>query len=118
MKYMLLVWSNPENWDVVPDAEYAEYSALDQALLESGELVHSAALADPATARNVRVRDGVAATTDGPYIEAKEHLAGYFLVECESPERALAIAGMIPAAGSDRERVEVRAVMDTAGLAM
>ena len=66
----------------------------------------------------MRVRDGVAATTDGPFLEAKEHLAGYFLVECEGPERAAEIAAMIPAARSDRERVEVRSVMDTAGLEM
>ena len=116
MKYMLLIWNNPENWDVVPDAEYAEYTALDQALLESGELIISAALAEPVTTRTVRVREGVAATTDGPFLEAKEHLAGYFLVECSSPERALAIAAVIPAARSDR--VEVRPVMDTAGLQM
>ncbi len=115
MKYMLLIWSNPENWDAEPEAEYA---ALDQALLESGELIISAELADPLTTRTVRVRDGVAATTDGPFLEAKEHLAGYFLVECESLERAVAIAALIPAARADRQRVEVRRVMDTAGLEM
>jgi hypothetical protein len=113
---MLMIWANPENWDVV-DPAYAEYLALDAALLESGELVLSAELADPAGARAVRVRDGVAAT-DGPFLEAKEHLAGYFLVDCASPDRAVEIAALIPAARSDGQRVEVRAVLDTAGLEM
>ena len=111
MKYLLMIWSNPENWDAVPEAEYAEYLALDRTLLDSGELILSAELADPVTTRTVRVRDGIV-TTDGPFLEAKEHLAGYFLVDCEGVERALAIAAMIPAARSDR--VEVRPVMDTA----
>jgi hypothetical protein len=113
VKYLLMIWGNPANWDAVPDAEYVEYLALDRALLESGELVVSAELADPVTTRSVRVRDGVAVTTDGPFVEAKEHLAGYFLVECANLDRALEIAAMIPAARTDR--VDVRAVMDTAG---
>lgn len=113
MKYLLMIWSNPQNWDAVPDGEYQEYLALDRALLASGELVVSAELADPVTTRSVRVRDGVAITTDGPFGEAKEHLAGYFLVECETLQRALEIAATIPAARSDR--VDVRPVMDTAG---
>ncbi len=116
MKFMLMIWSNPENWDVVDPAEYAEYLALDSALAESGELVLSAELADPSGARVVRVRDGVVATTDGPFLEAKEHLAGYFVVDCDSFDRAVEIAAMIPAARADR--VEVRVVMDTAGLEM
>ena len=118
MKYMLLIWSNQENWDVVPEAEYAEYNALDRSLLDSGELIMSAELADPVMTKAVQVHDGVAATTDGPFLEAKEHLAGYFLVECESLERALAVAATIPAARSDRQRVEVRPVMDVFGLEM
>ena len=76
----------------------------------------SAALADPLTTRSVRVRDGVVASTDGPYAEAKEHLMGYYLVDCDDMERATAIAAQIPDARW--ERVEVRAAMDVAGLEM
>ncbi|WP_233507333.1 YciI family protein [Spongiactinospora gelatinilytica] len=54
------------------------------------EWIGGEALADPFNSRTVRVRDGVPAVTDGPYLEAKEHLAGYCLVECESLERATA----------------------------
>ena len=124
MKFMLLIWSNPANWDAHTPAEQealerdasAEHAALDAALIGSGELVVSAALADPVTARTVRVRDGVLAATDGPYAEAKEHLVGYYLVDCESLDRATAIAAQIPDARW--ERVEIRPAMDVAGLEM
>ena len=51
---------------------------------ESGEWIGGEGLADPAHAKVVRVRDGVPAVTDGPYVETKEHLAGYYIVECET----------------------------------
>lgn len=113
VKYLLMIWGNPQNWDTGSDDSYAEYLALDRALLESGELVLSAELADPVLTRTVRVRHGAVAVTDGPFAEAKEQLAGYFLIDCATPDRALEIAAMIPAAHTDR--VEVRPVMDTAG---
>ncbi|MBB5800377.1 hypothetical protein F4560_000145 [Saccharothrix ecbatanensis] len=124
MKFMLMIWSNPENWDALPPADraalagdaVAEHAAIDADLLRSGELVISAALADPITSRAVRVRDGVVTSTDGPYAEAKEYLAGYYLVDCESVDRAVEIAARIPDARW--ERVEVRAAMDVAGLEM
>jgi hypothetical protein len=121
---MLLIWSNPANWDALSPADRAtlegnasvEHAALDADLLSSGELMVSAALADPVTTRTVRVRGGVVASTDGPYAEAKEHLMGYYMVECESLDRATAIAARIPDARW--ERVEIRPAMDTAGLEM
>ncbi|MDN5860516.1 MAG: YciI family protein [Pseudonocardia sp.] len=121
---MLMIWSNPENWAALSPAEQdalagdalAEHAAIDEALLDSGELVVSAALADPVTTRTVRVRDGMLASTDGPYAEAKEHLVGYYLVDCASLQRATEIAGRIPDARW--ERVEIRPVMDVAGLEM
>lgn len=124
MKFMLLIWSNPKNWDALSEAEqealegdaYAEHAALDAALIDSGELVLSAALADPITTRTVRVREGVLASTDGPYAEAKEHLVGYYMVECEDLDRATAIAARIPDARW--EHVEIRPAMEVTGLEM
>jgi hypothetical protein len=78
--------------------------------------VVSAALAEPVTARTVRVRNGVLSSTDGPFAEAKEHLVGYYLVDCDSLDRATAIAVQIPDARW--ERVEIRPAMDVAGLEM
>jgi hypothetical protein len=124
VKFMLLIWNNPENWDALPPSEQralagdavAEHAALDAALIDSGELVVSAGLADPVTTRMVRIRDGAVASTDGPYAEAKEHLVGYYLVDCVSLDRASEIAARIPDARWDR--VEIRAAMDVAGLEM
>jgi hypothetical protein len=124
VKFMLLIWNNPANWEAIPPSErqvlagdaVAEHAALDAALINSGELVVSAGLADPVTTRMVRIRDGVVASTDGPYAEAKEHLVGYYLVDCVSLDRASEIAARIPDARWDR--VEIRAAMDVAGLEM
>ena len=124
MKFMLLIWSNPANWAALtPDQQRelagnadGEHAALDAALLGSGELVISAALADPVTTRVVRVRNGSITSTDGPYAEAKEHLVGYYMVECDSLERATTIAATIPDARWDR--VEIRPAMDVAGTEM
>ncbi|SEE93402.1 YciI family protein [Ruania alba] len=124
MKFMLMIWSNPENWDALPpeqqnalaQASAAEHRAIDADLLASGELVVSAALADPVTTRTVRVRGDVVASTDGPYAEAKEFVAGYYLVDCDDLERATEIAARIPDATWDR--VEIRPAMDLAGLEM
>jgi hypothetical protein len=107
---------NPEFLAMQED-ERAELTSQAQGLhkeiTESGELIVGAALADPVNTRTVRVRDGVPATTDGPFIEAKEQLAGYFVVDCDSPERAAEIAARFPDARF--AAVEVHPIMDMSG---
>lgn len=120
MKYLLLIYSSPATWDALSQAERDEleraHSELYSELVRSGEWVDGNALADPSRSVGVRVRDGVRVTTDGPYVEVKEHLAGYDVVDCESLERALEIAALIPDAAICG--VEVRPVMDVGGLEM
>ena len=93
MKYMLLIYQNPANWQELPDRErdaiMSDAGAIVEELTASGELIGGEGLADSSLAKTVRVRDGVPAVTDGPFVEAKEHLAGYCLFECETPERAI-----------------------------
>lgn len=120
MKYLILIYSNPmsrELWAGFSPAEQAAgfdyYAALTDELTASGELVVAEALADIATTKRVHVRDGHALTTDGPFAEAKEHLMGIYLVECESAERAVAIAARIPEA--EYGLVDVRPVMTLGG---
>ena len=76
MKYMLMIYDNPDTRSVFfgpdGDALMAEMNALMAELTESGELVSTDALADPASSKVVRVRDGVPVITDGPLAEAKE----------------------------------------------
>ena len=120
MKYLLLIYSNPasrEIWAGFSDDQRAEgfryYAALAEGLAASGELVVTEALADPSLTRRVSVRDGQTVTTDGPYAEAKELLAGFFLLDCDGPERAVEIAAQIPEAAFGL--VEVRPILQLGG---
>jgi len=120
VKYMLLIWDNADTREVLLGEQgaelMAEVDAIMQELTESGELITGEALADPSNTRTVRVRDGVPAVTDGPFAEAKEHMGGYLIVECESPERATEIAARWPNARFCA--MEVRSIMDPAGTEM
>jgi hypothetical protein len=117
MKYVILIRHNPkarEIWANTPVEQRAEglavYEALNEDLMASGELIVTEALADPSTAKWVSVRDGEVIASDGPFAEVKEHLAGFFLIECDSIERAVQYAARIPEAGV--VEVEVRPVLD------
>ena len=125
MKYLLMIYSNPASWGhpiflrtrevlEMSDDERAgliqEFESLLAEISESGELVGAQALADPITTRSVRVRDGGTLVTDGPFVEAKEHMAGYFIVDCATPERAEEIASRFPDARF--AGVEIRPLMD------
>ena len=80
---------------------------------DRGELYAVAQLDDVSTAKTIRLQRGVHAVADGPYIETKEELAGYLVVDCASPERAAEIAAAIPDARF--AAVEVRPIMDLSG---
>ena len=125
MKYLLMIWSNRQTWGhpiflrtpaavAMTDAERAamlrDFEELLAEIDESGELVTAQALADPITARSVRVRGADTVVTDGPFVESKEQLAGYFVVDCETPQRAEEIAGRFPDARF--AAIEVRPLMD------
>ena len=117
MKYLILIYSNPESrkiWESFSDAQRAEgyryYAALNEDLTASREMIVSEALADPSLAKRVSVREGRTMTTDGPFAEVKEHLAGFYLLECESMERAVEQAARVPEA--EFGLVEVRPVLD------
>jgi hypothetical protein len=110
---MLLIYSNPAAQQAVAegfDDVMAEVDALMQELGESGELAGGQALAEPGAARTVTVRDGVPAVTDGPFLEAKEYLAGYLIVDCADIERATEIAARWPDARLCA--MEVRPIID------
>jgi hypothetical protein len=123
VKYVILIHSNPQPWGH-PTGEYvAEHQALlaeqrqelNQAfeavlaeMSERGELIGGEALADPATATLYRWDAGRPLATDGPYSEAKEHLAGFFLIDVDSRERAEEIVARVAGPG---ETVELRPTM-------
>jgi hypothetical protein len=120
MRFMLMIYDNPDTRDLLTGPEgrelMAEVEAVMAQLTASGELVGGEALADPSNTRTVRVQEGVPVVTDGPLAEAKEHFGGYLMVECESIDRAVEIAASWPSA---RLRpLEVRPVMDPGGMEM
>jgi len=123
VKYLLLIYHNPEArqlWESFSEAEKAEglaiYAALNNDLAASGELLAAEALEDPSAASRVSVADGRTFAGDGPYVETKEHLAGFYLVEVASRERAIEIAGRIPEAAIGG--IEVRPVLTYNSLEM
>ena len=117
MKYLILIYSNPASraiWEGFSQDQQAEgyryYAALTDELASSGELVVTEALADASLTRRVSARDGRTVTSDGPFAEAKELLAGFFLLDCESMERAVEVAARVPEA--ELGLVEVRPVRE------
>jgi hypothetical protein len=121
VKYLVLIYSNPASrgsWDGFTDEQRAEgfryYAALAEELAASGELIATEAVADASSTRRVAVRDGQTRTSDGPFAEAKELLAGFFLLDCQSAERAVEIAARVPEA--ELGLVEVRPVLQLGGM--
>ena len=117
MKYVILIHHNKLSQDVWAQlpAEARRvglqaYEALNEELAASGEAIVHEALADPGTGKWVTVREGGVLSTDGPFAEAKEHLAGFYFVDVDSEQRAVEIAARIPEARYGL--VEVRPVMD------
>jgi hypothetical protein len=119
VKYMLIMQLNPAAFEALTEEQRNEIMAGHGAFMEtikaSGEMVETNALAEPAHSAVVRVRDGVPVVTDGPYLEAKEFMGGYYIVDCPTRERALELAAMIPDAGVKGLGIEVRPIVFSAG---
>ena len=117
MKFVILIYGNPQSrevWASLPanqrDEGIEAYERLTDDLMASGEFIVGEPLADPSLGRRVPATERLPGTTDGPFAEVKEHLAGFILVDCESFERALEHAARVPEAAFGL--VEVRPVMD------
>ena len=95
MKYLCLVYLSAENWNACSDSACAAYAGQ---LQDSGHLIDGKPLHPVHTATTVRVRNGQATITDGPFAETKEALAGFYLVEARDLNEAIQIAAKIPPA--------------------
>jgi hypothetical protein len=109
MKYIILSYGSQKDYDAMsgqstdhpaltpedfaPMYEFME--SFTSGLEESGELVDTRGLAAPVHTRRVQLKEGVPVVTDGPYAETQEVLAGYWIVECESFDRATEIAARL-----------------------
>lgn len=123
MKYVILIHSNPQPWghptgdfvaefQALPDETRermdADFETLLGQMSERGELLGGEALGDPAASKLYRWRAGEPTSSDGPYAETREHLAGFFMIDVESSDRAEDVAAQFAGPG---ETVELRPVM-------
>ena len=115
MQYALLIYEPPDSFRLTAPPEeqqkiYGEYMQYSRDLQAAGAVRGGAPLQTTDTATTVRVRGGEILTTDGPFAETKEWLAGFFLVECATPDEALEWAAKIP--GARYGSIEVRPLME------
>lgn len=111
MKYLVLLYAEPGAWP--PDEhKVALQKSIDlcHELHAQGQYHLASPLHPPATAKSVRVRNGKATISDGPYAETKEQLGGFFLIEARDMDEAVAIATRVP--GATRGTAEVRQLME------
>jgi hypothetical protein len=102
MKYLMAIYGNDEVWNSFPPEQLQEIitatDAHNNSLFASGELIGAYGVADQMNAKKVRLDGASVVVTDGPYIEAKEYLGSFYVVDCESLERAIEIAAEMPSA--------------------
>ena len=114
MKFLLLLYGDETQWfDASPEdmqQSTSAYEALGRELVEAGALVSGEGLEATGTAKTLRVRDGEAIATDGPFAETREQLGGFYVLECKDMDEAMGWAAKMPAVTDGS--VEVRPVMD------
>jgi hypothetical protein len=113
MQYLLMIYQNEAESSKMDAAARqklsGEYGAYTQSIVQSGNFKAGDGLQPTTTATTVRVRDGKTLTTDGPFAETREQLAGYYLVEAKDLDAALGMAARIP--GAKTGSIEVRPIM-------
>jgi hypothetical protein len=114
MKYMLMTWVNENGWAKMTKAEQeqgaAAYMAYGEALKKAGVLAGSNRLQPTSASTTVRIANGKSQVLDGPYVDTKEQLGGYFLIDVKDLDAAISWAARCPAAGHGV--VEVRPIWE------
>ena len=117
MKYLCLIYNDEKIRQAMPQPEAdkmrSEYIAYSDDIKKSGHYLGGNALQPTATATTVRVRNGRTSTTDGPFAETKEQLAGYYLLEARDLNDAIQVGARIPGARSGS--IEVRPIWEIPG---
>lgn len=115
MKYLILMHVSPAILEQLTPEQgtmiQQGHAAFMEQTKERGEFVGTQALADPSQSKVVRSVDGAQQVSDGPFVEAKEYLGGFYLVDVEDEARAIELARLIPDTQIDGLAVEVRPVM-------
>jgi hypothetical protein len=112
MQYLLMIYQNEAEYAKIDPATgqkmLGEYQTFTQSIIQSGNFKAGDRLQPTTTATTVRVREGKTLTTDGPFAETREQLAGYYMVDAKDLDGAIAIAARIPGARSGS--IEVRPI--------
>jgi len=115
MKYMLLIYTAENAWSEGEREQcMADSTRLCHELSERGQFLAASPLHDVTTATSVRVREGQALITDGPFAETNEQLGGYYVIDVENLDEAIKIASRIP--GAKKGTVEIRPIFELTGL--
>jgi hypothetical protein len=115
MKYMLLIYGDEKSLSQAEWVQCLQKSLeLTHELHGKGQFLAASPLQPTELATSVRIREGKRLVTDGPFAETREQLGGYFLIDVNDLDEALAIAAKIPTA--DRGTVEVRPLVEVSGL--
>ncbi len=110
MRYMLMIYTNGDGWDSLSEEERNAISGEYFAISDAAGVVGGDQLQPSTTSTTVRVQDGHTLTTDGPFVETKEELGGYYLFDADDLDAAIELAARVPAARMGGA-VEVRPVM-------
>jgi hypothetical protein len=114
MRYLLLIYGDEAAWaDATPEemeAVMGAHMAYSEAITAEGIMRGGDALQLSTSATTLRVRDGETLLSDGPFVETREQLGGYYMVECDSLDQAIDAARRIPEALTGA--IEVRPVME------
>jgi hypothetical protein len=105
-RYIALIWTKHDTDADISADEVAGYDTFAQAAQEAGVLREGSALHPVSVSTTLRLRDDEVLITDGPFVESKEQLSGYFVLECADLDEALAWAARIP--GARHGAIEVR----------
>ena len=111
MQYALLIYGQPGRWEQLSEEEQESMTREYMELGQRPETRGGADLGDLSSSTTVRVNNGETLTTDGPFAETKEHLGGFYLIECENIDEAIGFASKIPAARTGGA-IEVRPVIE------
>ena len=109
MLYAAFIWTTWDTADDLDAAEFERYGAFNEASALAGVRRDGVALHPVSAATTVRWRDDEVLVTDGPFLESKEQLAGFYILDCTDLDEAIAWAARIP--GARRGTIEVRPVL-------
>lgn len=112
MNYLLLIYTNEAEEAALDESALkkmvGEYTEFTKSIVQAGQFKAGDRLKPVSTASTVRVRNGKAAVTDGPFAETREQLGGYYMIEAKNLDEATAIAARIP--GARYGSIEVRPI--------